>query len=455
MARSSSQPTVDKLLGTAAMVSLSIVLIRWISHSNNNTAVLEGDKEKYKKANHHDSKRKYEWMPWWWPIIAIQRWNKQQQNHTNREDEEEYIHQGSCQCGSIKFTIRGQKHLHSSNSSGKIRCPHISTTSNRFKLVSGENHMRFYYEQDKEDDDNNGDVEHDNNDSNYDDHSSVTFEHNTVPTNSNSKVSSAKVFCGNCGVHVFHADKESDALEVNADCLDDEGDTSTSTSSPTKVVYREQSSSGISSISTTAQQEEDQEAPMQVDSEHQQVKQPIETLLEDEEFLGDVDHLSPAMALGTATAMFDSQMSTRKESVSSSDAPTQPESYSVTESDEFSMGSSSLTCGSSLPLYHSALSVASAGAAYNRSGLPPPVPPSNRNPSPSNQSVQTLPMRLGADRPTTGVIRGAQVAGSSWSLASMETNDLDGDNSVGRASTISPTMRDQMKKYLGRHTSSG
>ena len=443
-----TQPTI--ILGTAAIVGISIVCVRWLSSTN-------PSEEERIKAN----RRKYAWMPWWWPIIAMQRWNKQKKNTTSATTENQFEHKGSCQCGSITFVIRGPKHLHALHSlPGKnMHYPkYIPTFANNFQLIRGEQHMRFYYEGDT-----TTTTVNDN-----DDNSSVTFEEQQQNsgddhTTTSNQAQKAQVFCGNCGVHLFHANRESGELEVNANCLDDEG------GEVRKLDYIEQ----LSSISDSFDQQQQQQMG-------QLPKPSIETLLENEPFLGstasiDAMHQAATMLADNTTTTGSSSTSMnyntssipRKESISSSvgsPTTTQPESYSVAEeSDDLSMGSMS-----SLPLYHSALSVASGATGASttnyrtttgssssyRTGLRPPLPPTsnNRNPS-SDRSVKTLPPWLGDRPPGTSYTASGGRSRGGWSVASLESNDLDGGDNDGKT-TVSPRMRDQMKKYLERHTRS-
>mmetsp|Transcript_35682 Transcript_35682/g.66083 ORF Transcript_35682/g.66083 Transcript_35682/m.66083 type:complete len:304 (-) Transcript_35682:151-1062(-) len=303
--------------------------------------------------------------------------------------------------------------------------------------------MRFYYE-----DDNN------------DDSSSITFDHAVVEERNDA--SGAHVFCRNCGVHVFHADRSSGELKVNANCLDDGGETT--------LIYREQSSSlGRPSSSVTLKQPGKRASPrsslslsstlLEVDSANDVEKlarnTTIETVSETEPFLGSAYFLE---SLDDRTSSLP-----RKESLSSD--PTQTESNSTSimaEGDDSSMGSSSIT-GASMPLHLSSLSLSSGGGALSshdrtdRAGLPP-LPPSKISSSdrlppsrmPSDRSVRTLPTRFG-ERPgyAPGGVGGS--VGGDWSVASMESNDLDNGGNVGK-STISPRMRDQMKKYMQKYT---
>ena len=175
-----------------------------------------------------------------------------------------------------------------------------------------------------------------------------------------------------------------------------------------------------------------------------------------------------AATSSSSSMNYNSNSIPRKESISSSvgsPTTTQPESYSVAEeSDDLSMGSMS-----SLPLYHSALSVASGATGASttnyrtttgsssssyRTGLRPPLPSSsnNRNPS-SDRSVKTLPPWFGDRPPGTSYTASGGRSRGGWSVASLESNDLDGGDNDGKT-TVSPRMRDQMKKYLERHTRS-
>jgi len=424
MVRASTQQSVDRIVGTAAVIGLSVVFIRWLSKPS--------PEEKHEKM-----KKTYAGVPWWWPVIVMKGWKRRNRTDNDCVEEEgqegnvendngEHAHHGSCHCGSITFLLQGPRHLRAVDSPGKIRYPHVPTSANRFQLVQGESNMRFYYEDDN------------------DDSSSITFDHVGEERNDAKQASGAHAFCGNCGVHVFHADRSSGVLLVNANCLDGEH---------TKLVYRKQSSSGISSItnqpgkSSPLQSQSSLSSTQEVDNandvEQLARNSAIETVSENEPFLGS------ARFLETLDDNRSSSNPLRKESISSD--PTQPESYSttmMTEGDDLSMASSSIT-GASMPLYHSSLSVTS-GAAHSqdrtdRTGLPP-LPPSRI--SSSDRSVKTLPPCFG-ERPgyPSGRIGGG--VGSSWSVASMESNDLDGGD-VGKT-TISPSMRDQMKKYMDRH----
>jgi len=468
MVRPSTQQTVDRIVGTAVVIGLSVVVVRWLSNpsSSSDSIMLEGGNKKRVRSKRYK-------IQWWWPVIALQKWSGRGRHYdegerrssmvdnngarsgnnggelSSREEEDqgeiiqgndgEYEHKGSCHCSSITFVLRGPKLLQAVDSPGKIRYPHIPIPADRFQLLRGKSDMRFYYE-----DDNN------------DDSSSITFDHAVVEERNDA--SGAHVFCGNCGVHVFHADRSSGELKVNANCLDDCGETT--------LVYRKQSSSlgGItlkqpgkrasprSSLSPSS-------ALLEVDSANDVEKlarnSTIETVSETEPFLGSASFLE---SLDDRTSSLP-----RKESLSSD--PTQTESNSTSimaEGDDSSMGSSSIT-GASMPLHFSSLSLSSGGWALpthdrtDRAGLPP-LPPSKISSSdrlppsrmPSDRSVKTLPPRFG-EHPGYAPGGVGRSVGGGWSVASMESNDLDNGGNVGK-STISPRMRDQMKKYMQKYT---
>ena len=277
--------------------------------------------------------------------------------------------------------------------------------------------MQFYYEED-----------------NHDDSSSITFEH-VGENDATSEAKGAHVFCGNCGVHVFHADRVTGELEVNANCLDGgEGDNSDERkkfAGPLSITMKPQQGKSM-----TPRSQSSLSSTLEFDNTRNTT---IETVSETEPYLGSARIDDSSSVRGGIP---------RKESITS-DPTTQSESYStgiIAENDDLSMGSSSVT-GASMPLYHSSLSGTSSNHdRTDRVGLPPLPPPRS---SSGDRSVKTLPAFFG-DRPgyrSGGARRGG--VGSSWSVTSMESTDLDAAD-AGK-STISPTMRDQMKKYMSRH----
>lgn len=162
--------------------------------------------------------------------------------------------------------------------------------------------------------------------------------------------------------------------------------------------------------------------------EKQTTKSTIETVFETEPFLESSDSLNGLLLM--------------KECLSSD--PTQPESSSTSmlaESDDLSMESSSIHSASMSGVASAAVS---NDIRMDRSGLPP-LPPSKVSSIPrmlsSDRSVKTMPPRFEERR---GV-------GSSWSIGSMELS-TDLDNNDVRNATISPKMRDQMKKYMQKYT---
>lgn len=349
--------------------------------------------------------------------------------------------------------LQGPKCLHAIDTPGKIRFPHVSIPANKFQLVSGQDHMRFYYE-----------------DTITDDSSSITFDilpggggATSLVLDDGNRASCAFCFCGNCGVHVFHADRSLGMLEINSNCLD---------GGEAKLLYREDLQHASSSSSSKHALHHDKSS---LTTKSCTV---IETVSENEPFLGGTArliHEDHNIITNNLNHCNESNVLLRtKESSMSSLDPTQPDTYStamMAESDDSSMASSSIAGGVSLTQYHSLLSVASSvGATIPasssssvvrersvRTGLPPRPPSSMSRISPSNRSVSSLPPWLDGrsggycgSRGGLNSIGGGGVGSSNWSVASIESHEFDG---MDTSSTISPKMRDQMKKYLSSHMS--
>jgi hypothetical protein len=359
--------------------------------------------------------------------------------------------------------------------------------------------MRFQYvqEDDDEDNDNNNHNNITNNSVNYnhhgDDTSTIATEHYEKQQHNASSLLGAHVFCGNCGVHVMHADRSSEELEVNANCLlkdeeeeeDQEQQTSLS-SSPIKEQQQQkqirQQTSSMSSLSTIDGEmtNDPTTSTRQLQQQQQQQQQPLNSVSEHELFLGSaqfwgtLDNINKQSNDATKNSGIDNTTKpthelfenssqhhhTRTESISSMGEQTHPESYTTMlddtptyEGDDYSMddvGGGGIGGASS----STSLSVTAA------TGLLPPLPPSSsgsRLPPPpplssDSRSVRTLPPWFG-ERPGYAPHASRSVGGGGWSVTSMETNDLDSVGGGGESSstTVSPRMRDQMKFYMSRH----
>ena len=349
--------------------------------------------------------------------------------------------------------------------------------------------MRFQYEQeDDEDNDNrnrnNNSNSANNNNNNNDDSSTIATEHNEKQ---NASSLGAHVFCGNCGAHVMHADRSSEELEVNANCLLEQqqqqqqlspsSSSSSSSSSPIKEQQQhkqfQQQTSSMSSLSTI-----DGEATHTIDYATtstrlllQQQQQQLNSVSEHELFLGsaqfwgtlddDDNNQQPNDSGGGdddnninnnsnkphELEEHNSQHQ-RTESISSMGEQTHPESC-----DDYSMdgSSSGITPGAIGGGGGVGASSSSASLSVTTGLLLPPLPPSTRLPplssSSESRSVKTLPPWFG-ERPGYASHPSRSVGGG-WSVASIETNDLDSVD--GDSSTVSPRMRDQMKFYMSRH----
>ncbi|KAL3796705.1 hypothetical protein HJC23_010005 [Cyclotella cryptica] len=432
-----TQQTVDRIVGTVAVLGLSVAAIRWLAHTS-----------KQRRSGQHFKK-----LPWWWPVIALRRrkGRRERGQCCDVADDEErcdleqskareknleggYEHRGSCHCRSIHFLLRGPKNLQAVDSPGKIRYPHIPTTASQFELLRGENDMRFYYVNVKAD---SASIES----SIASEEPNYCFEsdddiHNNNRTQQQS--SGAHGFCGNCGVHVLRApSRSSEDLEINANCLEDGGKASC-------VDVNAREAAPLARSSTSSLTSNGAEGDMGHRTVHDQGKvrsNTIETVDENEALLGghayfweSLDDRPPPPEPYVSQLIANAS---KNESDSMHDA--QPLTQSVTESDDYSMGSSSLTATSSLHM----LSVASGGVGISftqsRAGLPPLHP--------SSGSIKTLPPRFGESRRTRyggGRSLGAGLD-SSWSIASMESHDLDGETEKSNVSL------NQMKYYMSRH----
>jgi len=358
-------------------------------------------------------------------------------------------------------------HLQPIQSPGKIKYPHIRTSANRFHLLQGEADMRFQYVQEDEDSHtNNNNNSNSGNNHHGDDSSTIATEHNEKQHASSL---GAHVFCGNCGVHVMHADRSSEELEVNANCLLEKQQqqhqkTSSSSSSSSFTTIKEkqqrqiqQQTSSMSSLSTIdGDVTNDLATSSTRQQQQQQQQQPLNSVSEHELFLGSAqfwgtldnnqsnnansgDNIKPHESL-------ENSQHQRTESISSMGEQTHPESYTTMldtptlEGDDYSMDDGG--------------GASSSASLSITTGLLPPLPPTRLPPLSSSsslsdsRSVRTLPPWFG-ERPGYAPHASRSVGGG-WSVASTETNDLDSVG-VGESTTISPRMRDQMKFYMSRH----
>lgn len=245
-------------------------------------------------------------------------------------------------------------------------------------------------------------------------------------------------FCGNCGVHILRApSRTSEDLEINANCLEDGG----GKASPKKIgegtpLHR----SSTSSLTSSGIEYEAIKSPQ---DEGKTRANPIETVNENEQLLGGSANFweslddRPAPPEPYESTLIPNETKDRSDSIQNS----QPLTQSITESDDYSMGSSSLTATSSLHM----LSVASGHVGIstnNRAGLPP-LPPS------SGMSAKTLPPRFSQTQ-RAGYGAGRSVGAGNWSIASIESNDLI-DAEADKSKTLTPKTMNQMKYYMSRH----
>ncbi len=357
--------------------------------------------------------------------------------------------------------------------------------------------------------------------------------------NNQQQSSGAHAFCGNCGVHILRApSQDSDVLEINANCLEDNHDQGRGSACDGNS---EQGENEVMMRPTTLSIPYNN---FETVSENEPLSWEMNDNFNSVARGNDSDH-----ALFTTTTDFyqsfwesledDRRNNTqnhpntsnsnipRKESISST-SYTHPESFaatnesdsaaplfaahsSVAESDDYSMESSSITAASISfgggisshygPGTHSGhsngIGSTNGSVSGNVSGSIHGKGPFHNGGSSrvrSDQSVKTMPPRWMDESASIGsmnspnvpfamgerslrsrygastgnyrsgrLISGAQsvggtgIHGSSWSVSSLDPNDLDEDVSMlgGSPMTVSPRMRDQMKKYMDRHMGRG
>ena len=245
--------------------------------------------------------------------------------------------------------------------------------------------------------------------------------------------SGAHGFCVNCGVHILRApSRSSEDLEINANCLEDGGKPS-----PDRKGH-----ASLSQRSPTAGNED-----KTMFDEGKVRTNPIETVNEDEQLLGGFVNFweslddRPVPPEPYESKFIPSETKERSDSIQNSHPLTQ----SVTESDDYSMGSSSLhTATSSLHMLSVASGHVGVSSSNSRAGHPP-LPPS------SGMSAKTLPPKFSQTQRTRyGGGRSVGAGKSNWSIASMESQELMNADS-DKSNTVTSERMNQMKYYMSRH----
>ena len=132
MVRPSTQQTVDRILGTAAVLSLSVVLVRRLLYSSQSSSSHRYHPPRRRRDDTQHTSWRW-WTRWVWPGggAALQgrssRWNDNNETtHHNRiellDKRIYYEHSGSCHCGSIQFMVSDHDML------STIECMNYPTT---------------------------------------------------------------------------------------------------------------------------------------------------------------------------------------------------------------------------------------------------------------------------------------------------------------------------------------
>ena len=298
----------------------------------------------------------------------------------------------------------------------------------QFQLLRGEVDIKFYYVDDKTDSSIAGSTIASN-------EPDYNFEDDQYNNRTQQQSAGAHGFCGNCGVHILRApSRSSEDLEINANCLE------LGMASPDrKSVVGQLQRSSTSSLTDGGVEYEVIQKLSQDESKLR--SNPIETVDENEQLLGGSVNFweslddRPTPPEPYVSKLIATETKERSDSIQNSIPLTQ----SVTESDDYSMGSSSLAA-SSLHMLSVASGYVGASSSHSRAGLPP-LPPS------SGMSAKTLPPRFGQSQKKGYGDR--SVGAGNWSIASTESHELDTDTE--KLNVVTPKMMNQMKYYMSRH----
>ncbi len=125
MVRPSTQQTVDRILGTAAILSLSVVLVRRLllssqnkSHYHHHHSPRRGQGRGQHQFEDDNNDNKWRWWGHYWlwkgvrggGITSLQRRRDHDTGNKDRTEEVDHDkrmheHSGSCHCGSIQFLV--------------------------------------------------------------------------------------------------------------------------------------------------------------------------------------------------------------------------------------------------------------------------------------------------------------------------------------------------------------
>ena len=295
--------------------------------------------------------------------------------------------------------------------------------------MRGENEVKFYYVNDKSDSSNGSTIDSEEPD--------YKFENDDDQYNNRTQQQSAGAhgFCVNCGVHILRAPSRiSEDLEINANCLEDGGKPS-----PDRK--------GLTSLSQRSSTTCDEEVNKTMYDEVKVRTNPIETVNENEQLLGgSVNFWESLDDRPVPPESYESKfIPSETKDISNSVQNSHPLTQSVTESDDYSMGSSSLhTATSSLHMLSVASGHVGVSSYNNREGLPP-LPPS------SGMSAKTLPPKFSQTQRTKyGGGRSVGAGHSNWSIASMESHELINADAE-KSNTVTSERMNQMKYYMSRH----
>jgi hypothetical protein len=190
---------VDRALGAAASLGLSLAILRFVVSAYKAAKRLEGgqdDRGGPKKETGGNGEAVSDAFYSYFRRL-LRRFLLDDENDSatiGKEDDYDYntagdgaiiTHQGSCHCESVQFEVLAPRCLAAQDGPGKIQYRHTQIKTSNFRVVKGEECLRTYY---------------------------------VVSQQSSSR--GAHAFCERCGVHILYAPcKNSPTVRINVNCV--------------------------------------------------------------------------------------------------------------------------------------------------------------------------------------------------------------------------------------------
>jgi hypothetical protein len=182
---SNKNHAVDRALGAAATLGLSIVILRLVAQAMKSVQQSDNDEQ--------ESSSTFKIIQ----EILKGLFQRKQQQEEKAVLDETVIHTGSCHCRAVAFELAAPRTLVAQHGPGKISYAHTRTRAGNFRFIKGTDHLQIYY---------------------------VSVPAGAAERNGVEPTVGAHTFCSQCGVHILHAaSPNSDTLHVNVSCVDQHG----------------------------------------------------------------------------------------------------------------------------------------------------------------------------------------------------------------------------------------